>query len=254
VTHHGDEPYIDFGPGLVKSDRERMAFTFIHESSHAAVPAKDYAYTYRRRFWVLDAPSAFENADTYALFIVLAAQPDYARYRMPPVDEYTKLSTGQVELAKVTIADVETQIGLVAHDVDHIYRRVWNQVLNGSGNELGDYAGRFDIIRKTFPDEFPAQPTIARPDDVVLTGLHYRIRELRGPLDRAIGCTASDDNRAVFAGGTLYLPTAFFDLPTRMERLYAVVLALVVNVKEIPVEMQTRYAEVVTELAKAKGR
>ncbi|MEV0570016.1 hypothetical protein [Dactylosporangium sp. NPDC050588] len=120
---HDASARITFGPQYVAAIASQQTYTFLHESSHAALHTKDVSYTVRRRFFLLDGRDALRDADSIALFVMLAMDPDFTARKFAPQDGYTGLSLPQIDVARRTMADVETWLGLAAHHVDHLYRR-----------------------------------------------------------------------------------------------------------------------------------
>ncbi|WP_157546798.1 hypothetical protein [Hamadaea tsunoensis] len=246
---HKDEAVIDFGPDMLTARADSKALTFVHESAHAVLRAKDIAYADRRLFWKLDQAQATRNADSYGLFVLMAAR-DYEPSKLPPQDDTRELKVDaeldRPKLAVEALAYAETYLGLAAHDVDHAYRRVWRHVLD-DGMWSDSYEGILKQVRIAFPGELTRGSSPARPDDIVLTGIHRRLRRMRDPIVGKV-VTFEPGSSARFADGTLTLPSAFFT-QSLAKRVEAVLLALAAAESSVPSAMRQQYATLVVNLA-----
>ncbi|MEV4135161.1 hypothetical protein AB0J72_23680 [Dactylosporangium sp. NPDC049742] len=243
---HDASARITFGPQYVEAKAAQQTYTFLHESSHAALHTKDVSYTVRRRFFLLDGRDALRNADSIALFVMLAMDPDFTARKFAPQDGYTGLSLPQIDVARRAIADVETWLGLAAHHVDHLYRKVWQRLLNRGATAIDeDVRG---AVAKAFPGAL--QDTLARPDDIVLTGIHWRLKEIRALMDKPLQVVAAD-TPAALSPGTLVLPPLFFDLEPA-DRREVLINQMAGQVPAIPPYHAPGYAHLVAVLANLK--
>ncbi|GAA1539436.1 hypothetical protein GCM10009827_068390 [Dactylosporangium maewongense] len=243
---HDEHAQITFGPQYVKASERQQTYTFLHESSHAALHTKDVSYTARRRFFLLDGRDALRNADSVALFVMLAMDPGFSERTFAPQDGYTGLTQQQTGIAKRTIADVETWLGLAAHHVDHLYRRVWQRLLNRGAVVIDENVRA--AVAKAFPGAL--QDTLARPDDIVLTGIHWRLKEIRGLMDRSLQVVTAD-NPAALNPGVLVLPPLFFNL-NPMDRREVLINQMAAQVPAIPSYHAPSYAHLVVLLGELK--
>jgi hypothetical protein len=88
----GNDSVLTLCPGFVKRDPVDRTRNFIHETAHGTpglglagktAGTKDLAYRFERRLPRLTPDQALQNSDSYALFVMLAAEPAFTRPRRP---------------------------------------------------------------------------------------------------------------------------------------------------------------------------
>ncbi|MEV0570017.1 hypothetical protein [Dactylosporangium sp. NPDC050588] len=94
------------------------------------------------------------------------------------------------------------------------------------------------------------QDTLARPDDIVLTGIHWRLKEIRALMDKPLQVVAAD-NPAALSPATLVLPPLFFDLDPA-DRREVLINQMAGQVPAIPPYHAPGYAHLVAVLAELK--
>ena len=88
----GNDSVLTLCPGFVKRDPVDRTRNFIHETAHGTpglglagktAGTTDLAYRYERRLPRLTPDQALPNSDSYALFVMLAAEPAFTRPKRP---------------------------------------------------------------------------------------------------------------------------------------------------------------------------
>ena len=88
----GNASVLTLCPGFVKRDPVDRTRNFIHETAHATpglglagktAGTTDIAYRFERRLPRLTPDQALRNSDSYALFVMLAAEPAFTRPKRP---------------------------------------------------------------------------------------------------------------------------------------------------------------------------
>ena len=88
----GNDSVLTLCPGFVKRDPVDRTRNFIHETAHGTpglglagktAGTKDLAYRFERRLPRLTPDQALQNSDSYALFVMLAAEPAFTRPKRP---------------------------------------------------------------------------------------------------------------------------------------------------------------------------
>ena len=88
----GNDSVLTLCPGFVKRDPVDRTRNFIHETAHGTpglglagktAGTTDLAYRFERRLPRLTPDQALQNSDSYALFVMLAAEPAFTRPKRP---------------------------------------------------------------------------------------------------------------------------------------------------------------------------
>ena len=88
----GNASVLTLCPGFVKRDPVDRTRNFIHETAHGTpglglagktAGTRDVAYRFERRLPRLTPDQALQNSDSYALFVMLAAEPAFTRPKRP---------------------------------------------------------------------------------------------------------------------------------------------------------------------------
>ncbi len=245
-----DEAIVTFGPEFDGEERDKRLFTMIHECSHAFAGTEDYSYIYRRLCLLLDPETAVRNADSFALFVMQAADPGYTNDSEPDRTDFATGFTADTETRKavaLAVAKAESYLGFAAHDVVNAYRTGWEHLFQ-SGDWEGHYQAVHAVLRDAFGEDH-LHASIAVNDHIVLAGMQLRMRSTRDLLNHDISVADGEAYAYDPMHRVLTIPATAFMEATDGFRTRSVIRALAAANPAVAASQRDSYATAVMRLA-----
>jgi hypothetical protein len=183
-------------PVFMEDELNDRVHALVHEGSHGALGARDYAYSDERRIAYLSQANALANADSYALLVRAVAGLGAAK--SPPADIVEGPGADQPATAAFREALALTQAGLTSA----------HQVLTGtyativSSRPLGKWNNPFyektmPMLNTVFPETFPTAPPAlpSLKEQASLAAVCDRLLQLRVALTEAQTVTVSNNQK-----------------------------------------------------------
>jgi hypothetical protein len=194
----GAEAVMTLCPVFMTDELNDRVHALVHEGSHGALGARDYAYSDERRVAYLSQANALANADSYALLVRAVAGLGAAK--SPPADVVEGPGANEQATEAFHEALALAEAGLTAA----------HQVLTGTyativrSRPLGKWDNPFYektmpmlkmVFPSTFPTESPAVPSLR--EQTALAALCDRLLQLRLALTEAQTVIVSTEDQAV---------------------------------------------------------
>ncbi|MBA2434606.1 MAG: DUF4157 domain-containing protein [Chthoniobacterales bacterium] len=254
----GKKATLTLCPTFVSAGKQERKRNFIHETAHGTpglglagktAGTTDIAYRHERRIASLTPDQALQNSDSYSLFVMLAADPSFARPKLP-VDKLT-VAAGE----KSGVADAITLLADWLKWSHQETASTYSTMVESRPPKKKWTNSYYEETMKLIAAQFGLTPPPALPTDddrFAVAGLADRYKTLlnrvRADLNAKRDPAAKTTSWSAGPGTSIVLGDDFFALTTTPERTRLLLRALVGRVSNIIAGHQSKIVDLAEQL------
>lgn len=254
----GKKATLTLCPTFVSAGKQERKRNFIHETAHGtpglglagkAVGTTDIAYRHERRISSLAPDQALQNSDSYSLFVMLVADPSFARPKRP-VDKLT-VAAGEKTGVADTLTLLADWLKWSTQETTSTYSTMAESRPPKKKWTNSYYEATMKLIAAQFGLTTP--PALPTDDDrFAVAGLADRYKTMhkrvRANLEAKRDPAAKTTSWSAGPGTSIVLGDDFFALTTTPERTRLLLRALVGRVSNIIAGHQSKIVDLAEQL------